>query len=68
MLSRGVHPVKDVFLIAPIVMALWALAVAAYLWIAHDSVPMKDVLSTAFAGGLGTLIGRAWGRRSVVHG
>lgn len=68
MFSCGVHPVKDVFLIAPLVMTIWALGVAAYLWIAHDSVPMKDVFSTAFAGGLGTMIGRVWGRRSAANG
>lgn len=58
---------KDVFVIAPLVMALWVLGVAAYLWLFHGEVPLKELGSTAFAATIGTFVGRSWGRRSM-HG
>jgi hypothetical protein len=59
--------VKTIILSLPLVLALWMLAVAAYLWLFHGQVPMKEVGSTAFAGTLGVFIGRIWQSRKV-HG
>jgi hypothetical protein len=55
--------VKAILISLPLVAALWMLAVAAYLWLFHGEVPMKEVGSTAFAGTIGVLIGRLWQRR-----
>lgn len=58
---------KALLLSLPLVLALWMIAVAAYLWLFHGEAPMKEVGSTAFAGTLGVFIGRFWQSRKV-HG
>jgi len=41
--------------------------VAAYLWLFHDEVPVKEVGSTAAAMMFGAYLGRVWGRNEA-HG
>ncbi|MFN3451403.1 MAG: hypothetical protein ACK4ZE_04535 [Sphingorhabdus sp.] len=39
--------------------------VAAYLWLFHDEVPVKEVGSTAAAMMFGAYLGRVWGRNEA---
>ncbi|WPZ04780.1 hypothetical protein T8S45_04350 [Blastomonas marina] len=45
--------------------AAFASAVAAYLFAFHGESPLKDILSTAFAGTLGVFVGRYIERRLI---
>ena len=44
-----------------------ALGTAAYLWLFHDAVTTKEVLSTGVAIATGSVLGRLWERRAL-HG
>ena len=53
--------------IAVLSFAAFASAVAAYLFAFHGETPLKDVLSTAFAGMVGVFAGR-WIERRMARG
>jgi sensor c-di-GMP phosphodiesterase-like protein len=57
-----VSPRELLFL--PTAFLLSATVVAAYLWMFHQSVSLKETLSTATAMTFGVLVGRAWERRT----
>ena len=55
---------RELLLLA-LVLAGSALAVAAYLYLFHQSLSTKEIGSSAAAMTLGVMIGRAWGLRTA---
>jgi uncharacterized membrane protein YfcA len=58
--------VREVF-IAVLVFSAFASLVATYLLVFHGTSSLKEILSTAFAGTLGTYLGR-WIERRLARG